>query len=230
MIMQLPFHRERIESVVQPEEVCKLRDLKTETATPEQIKDSCVNATWFEIEEKIVSVSKYVHNLPQASPDETDDDRALRRRALNEKITLLRQCQVENENLRKAQRAIAEAKFSEQWFQENKPNIRYAYGSDVSLLRREGLNAAQVVDWKTPLEPIVDVPCLSGKIVKMDLRRLPAQLCRNMSQHKFSPIFLTAEQAGLTIDGKKVGIMQSPKFEPNKKIIAQNTYVCVMVV
>jgi hypothetical protein len=195
-----------------------------------EIKKASISANRWEIQSRINNAVKYLHDLPPARPDESDEEKAQRRKILYEKINILRQCLIEKDREDKIKRQRAEAEFSARWYEENRQNMRYAYGTNVNLLKREGLGALQILDWKTPTKPIVEIVCLSGQTVKIDLRRIPAQLCRILSQTHFSPIYFTVETSGLIVDGKKTGIMQSSDFKPKKRIITQNTTVAIMLV
>jgi hypothetical protein len=221
------FKTEKQEEVKPPP---TLAELEIEKATANEIQNACKTANRWEIQSRIDNLVKYIQKIPAAKPDESDEEKAHRRRILHEKVNVLRQCLIEKDREETAKRQQAQAEFSEQWYEENRGNMRYAYDTNVNLLRREGLGALQIIDWKTPTEPIVEIACLSGAKVKMDLRRIPANLCRNLSEKHFAPIYFTAETSGLLVNNKKTGLMQSPNFQPNKRIVIQNTTVAVMLV
>ena len=214
-------------------ETIKLCDLKIETSTDEQIKASCATADWADIEEKIAAVNKFIHNLPQASPDETNLQEAERRRNLAQKIVLLRNCQNENENRRKNQQAQNETKSSEEILERELPNLRYSYDPLILTLKREGTGAIPLnaIDWKKTTSPLIPIPCMSGETVTMNLKAFTASHWRMLTEHRFSLLFLTAENPHLRVDGKKEGLFNDTQtFKCNKRIIAQPTIVALFLV
>lgn len=210
----------------------KLKELEIEKATEEEIKEASIFTNRWEIQNRINNAVKYLHNLPPARPDESDEEKAKRRKNLNEKIGILRQCLIEKDREDQVKRERTEAQEAETTSLRELKNVRYSFAPLIRIMRSQGTQAVPLgsVTWRTPESVIISIKCASGSVRKLDLRKLPMQYWNFLTSSRFAPLFIGIEAAGKTIDGKHTGLMQDGKFHGKERIIAFPTYLAIMLV
>jgi len=209
-----------------------LREIDIEKISEADLKKLCEKETISELRVRQDSLKRYIQNL-KLTPLETVEEKIKRKTVLQAKVQImddvLRQ-KVQHENAKKHE---AEEKFSDQTAMQQLGNLRYSYEESITTMLQMGTTRVPLntVAWQKPSSPVIEIHCRSGKVRKLDLRKLPAEWWRNMMQRPFSPLFIIAESSGMSLQGKDVGTWQYPDFEhTNPQKYHSPTVVALMIV
>jgi len=170
---------------------------------PKKLQKMFENDTLGNLEMRVHSLTTYKNKLPQQGL-ETPEDRIRKKAKLDMIIAAL-----QNEIHKKiTEKNKAQFESGKQWVEstliEELPNLRQSSDDGTSRMQREGTIGAplDVVQWHRLTSTTIEVNCHSGKIRKLDLKKMSPQTLRVLIEKPFVPMFFILEPDGM-IDAHK---------------------------
>lgn len=182
-----------------------LKEINFETISIKELEKICEKEPLTELRERAMMVDKAVRNMEMPALS-TPTERVKLREEMLAKANLMRQIIRTKENEEGQKQQQRNAQNIEKTLTEQLPNLRYA--SDDSIRRMENMGVLNVpIDvpqWHRLTSTTIETRCQSGKIRKLDLKRIHPQALNRLLQKPFTPMFFIMEPEGMISEGEPV--------------------------
>jgi hypothetical protein len=186
---------------------------------PKKFQKMIEKDTLGSLQMRLHSITTYKNKLPQQGL-ETPEERIRKKARLDQLITALQSEIQKKETERSKGHFEAEKQWVEKAVVEQLPNLRQCSEDGTSRMQNVGTMGVplDVLQWNRLTSTIIEVKCHSGKVRKLDLKKLHPQVLHNLLETPFRPMFFIMEPEG----------MVSREGEPVKIWSNQSDYATVM--
>jgi hypothetical protein len=196
-----------------------LKEINFETVSLKDLEKICEKEPLTELRERAMMVDKAVRNMEMPALT-TPTERLKLREEMLSKANLLKQIIAIKQNEENQERFKLDAQYVEKTVCEQLPNLRQASGDGINRMQREGTMRVPIdaVEWDRVTNTTIEIKCQSGKMRKLDLKKLNPQTLRRLTEKAFVPMFFILEPEGM-VDAHR---------EPVKLWSNQSEYQTVM--
>jgi hypothetical protein len=175
-----------------------LKEIDFETISLKDLEKICEKAPLMELRERVMMVDKAVRNMEMPALS-TPTERIKLREDMLAKANVLRNIITTKENEERQEQQKCNAQNAEKMILEQLPNLRYSSEDAIRRMANMGTTnvPVDVPQWHRLTSLIIEVKCESGKIRKLDLRKIHPQALNRLLEKPFIPMFFTMEPEGM---------------------------------